>query len=181
MLVEPTQGRATLYDEGGNIKIIIPAKFNLFIVLFLLIWMGLWTIGETTVIHHAFSGQTPARGQAFMVFWLCGWTLGGAFACLRILWMCFGREIVEADPSLLSLGKTLFSIGFPKQYRMQDIHNLRVTSTSGYYGYYGYYGTYSRPSIAFDYGAKTVRLGYGIDEAEAAQIVKKLQDRFRLK
>ncbi|SRR5579871_290266 len=179
MLVEPTQGRASIEDEGSRLRIAIPSKFNLFVVLFLLFWLGGWTMGEVSVIRDLFSGRAPAAGLAFMGFWLCGWTLGGIFAFLTVLWMCFGKEILEVDSSLLSCGKTIFSIGFPKQYRMADIRNLRVNSYSGYFGSYS--STYIRPSIAFDYGAKTVRLGYGIDEAEAGQIVKRLQERFSLK
>ncbi len=182
MLVEPTQGRAVIVDEGSRVRIVIPSKFNLFVLLFLLFWLGGWTMGESSVFKQVFLGKGPAFGQAFILFWLCGWTLGGAFVFLAILRMCFGKEVIEADTSLFSYSKTIFSMGFSKEYRMADISNLRVNSILGNWTYYGgSYSTFYRPSIAFDYGARTVRLGYGIDEAEAGQIVRKLQDRFRLK
>jgi hypothetical protein len=33
--------------------------------------------------------------------------------------------------------------------------------------------------IAFDYGAKTVRIGYGLDEAEAKQIIEKIKLKYK--
>ena len=47
-----------------------------YVGLFLLVWLGLWFAGFSSAVSSLSSGQP----HAFLVFWLVGWTLGGAYA-----------------------------------------------------------------------------------------------------
>ena len=51
-----------------------------FVGLFVLAWLGGWFAGFSSAVSKLSSGQAPA----ILVFWLIGWTLGGALA---VLWV----------------------------------------------------------------------------------------------
>jgi len=80
MKVEIPQPRATVTNDGSELKIIIPTKRNWLITLFLTFWLGGWAVGEFAVPHLMFSGTSPIGIKFFMIFWVGGWTVGGCFA-----------------------------------------------------------------------------------------------------
>src|SRR5437868_4062818 len=91
--VVATRGRAEISTRLGMLRIVIPTRRNLFLMVFLLAWLGGWFMGETSAIANLASGKEH-NGGAFLGFWLAGWTLGGAFAITAWLWNLAGREIV---------------------------------------------------------------------------------------
>jgi len=58
-----------------------------------------------------------------MLFWLVGWSLGGLFAAYSLLWMAFGREVVELRPDRLGHSRRILGIGRNRAY---DITELRT-------------------------------------------------------
>jgi hypothetical protein len=54
-----------------------------FVVIFLLAWLGGWTVGEYSVAKKVFNGES----NPFEIFWLIGWTVGGLFALINIYLM----------------------------------------------------------------------------------------------
>jgi hypothetical protein len=51
-----------------------------FMGLFLLAWLGGWFVGFIATVSRLSSGQA----SAFVIFWLVGWTLGGAYVIYSI-------------------------------------------------------------------------------------------------
>lgn len=76
----PSGFRISVTTDGGHPGIVLPHGNNspthYFIGLFSLIWLGGWFAGFSSVVSRLSSGQA----DAILVFWLVGWTLGGAFA-----------------------------------------------------------------------------------------------------
>jgi hypothetical protein len=58
--------------------------------LFLLSWLGMWTIGFRDAGSKVISGEA----NAFLVFWLAAWTLGGIFAAFT-LYRAFRPSVPE--------------------------------------------------------------------------------------
>jgi len=54
-----------------------------FVVIFLLAWLGGWTMGEYSVAKKVLNGDS----NPFEIFWLIGWTVGGMFAIANIYFM----------------------------------------------------------------------------------------------
>src|SRR5262249_58925209 len=72
MLIEPSKPRYTISSEGGVTTIACPPRRNWLILLFLIAWLGGWTVGGMG----AFTQVTkPGDHQAFMLFWLMGWAV----------------------------------------------------------------------------------------------------------
>lgn len=72
-------------------------------------------------------------------------------------------------------------LGRTREYAGDHIHCLRVAPMN--FAPYAHYQSLeqlglSDGQIAFDYGAKTIRFGGGIDEAEARLIVETIVQRF---
>jgi hypothetical protein len=65
-----------------------------------------------------------------------------------------------------------------KDYRLRDVASLRLSNSSSSMwtmsGSMEFWGI-SGGRIAFDYGAKTVRFGIGLDEAEAKFLIKDIE------
>jgi hypothetical protein len=147
-------------------------------MLFLLAWLGGWAFGEigtTGELMHP-SGKTPS---AFLAFWLAGWTLGGLFAIGTVLWQLAGREVVTINASEFTYRVEVFGFGLSRLYNASEVKNLRVTeySTSPFNNqrvwFPPLYGSGFGP-IAFDYGARTIRIAPSLEEAEAKVLVDSL-------
>jgi hypothetical protein len=138
---------------------------NWFIVAFITFWLGGWTYGGLQVLN-----QLLRHFELFSAFWMGGWLLGEVFVTIWLLRMLGGRDILVATNDRLEIRKEVFGIGTSKQYLRSDIRDLRFQPEVGA-------GRGHRESrIAFDYGAKTVTLGDGLDEAEANQLIASISE-----
>lgn len=170
----------------------IPAKKNWFIILFLGFWLMGWAMGEITVLGILGAGifefmqggmddivekGAGAFGGAFLIVWLAGWTVGGAFAIYTWLWQVSGVEQIIISGDSLKIEKKIPVWTRGKNYLIYNISSLRIASSSA--------SMLRKPSgmefrgisgglLAFDYGAKTVNFGMGIDEAEAKMILREM-------
>jgi hypothetical protein len=131
-----------------------------FLILFMLVWLGGWTAGGISIgrqLLHSF--------VAFNAFWMCGWALGEVMVTYALIRMLGSLDIIEATSGTVAIRKEVFGMGFSKHYSQQEIRDLRFLPESGSGK------KHSESSIAFDYGAKTVKFGDGIDESEAKQLI----------
>lgn len=185
--------RYTKSESPRGIKIGIPSKKNWFIILFLGFWLIGWAVGEATVIGilivgflKFLSGGLPdtattgaeAFGGLFLIAWLGVWTVGGAFAIYAWLWQVKGVEEITISYDSFEIVKKTPIWTRTKKYRLQDVTSLRISNSvtsmwnmSGGMEFAGITGG----QLAFDYGAKTVRFGIGLDEAEAKYIINDIQ------
>ena len=89
-----------------------------------------------------------------------------------------GKEIVSANKDLLVVTRKILGWKSYKAYKTSEISALRISRPTDHWAeaftafrrILGLAGT-----IAFDYGAKSFRFGDALDEAEARQIIKKIQ------
>jgi hypothetical protein len=176
----PGKPRATLRDDSAGFEIVIPAKRNIFLTIFLGIWLVFWAFGWVAAFSQIASGQGGAGADAFMLVWITGWTLGGAFACAVLAWSIAGRERILLTPSTLRISRKAFNVGRTKEYDVCHIAKLRVSpepynpfdfrSSMRFFGIGGGH-------LAFDYGASTIRFGSAVDEGEAHMLCSELLNR----
>jgi hypothetical protein len=172
--------RATLTTVGGGVDVSIPSRRNYFVAVFLVLWLCGWTIGETSAWHTLTTTQ-PANAShhepmAFLAVWLCLWTIGGCAALVAALWNIAGREQLRFSGSEVTLRREVFGVGFGTRYDPTRVSNLRCVEVMP-----GPFGTMSRSPfgwgggpLAFDYGAKSIRFGAGVDSAEGQPLVEKI-------
>src|SRR5438105_15484135 len=99
---QPYKGRAIINDNVVNLEIIIPVKKNWFTILFTGAWLGIWVVSELSVAGMLVA-RLPKVADAFMIFWLTGWTIGGLFVFRVFLWNISGREIITIGQGTLTI------------------------------------------------------------------------------
>jgi len=184
MVLQKVEGyRSQVTEELQGLKISIPAKRNIFIFVFLVIWLAGWAIGETRVSLSLFSSKQPLHGQMFSIVWLLGWTIAGIVTMYIWLWNAFGKEIILIDGYILSIKRDLFGFGQPKEYELSQIRTLRISpmvyNPSDFNSGLQFWGV-GGGAIAFDYGSKTIRAGSSIDESEATYLVNRIKSTYKI-
>jgi len=187
MRTEPVpSGRAKIEEgSGSSLRIVLPPRRHTFLIIFLCVWLGGWFAGERSAIQQLAAAKDPAA-NGFLLFWLAGWSFGGAFAIFITLWMTLGREILELRSDVLMHGRSILGIGRNRAYDLEQVRALRLGVQAP-----GFFNAAKKPDlsraadawglsggpIVFDYGAKTIRCGAALDEAEAKQIIERLIQR----
>jgi hypothetical protein len=181
--IKPSKARSTISMSPNGLEIIIPAKKNIFLILFLSAWLVGWVVGEVTVPTAFIKGNKDTGALVFSIAWLVAWTIGGAFAIYIWLWNIAGKERVTINNLNLTVKRELFGYGRDKEYEMSQISNLRVSAQpfnpfnfSASFQFWGVGGGV----LAFDYGSRTYRFGSGIDEAEANHIIERIKAQYKL-
>jgi len=187
--VEVSLGRATVKDDGMTMSISAPAGRSWLAILFYPVWLCGWVAGELVALAGLFRlhiawGRSAPRAMslaetAFLIAWLCLWTMAGSFVLYSWLWMIAGREHMQIGGSTLAIWRK--PIPFPKrrEFELASIRRMRVGPAQGWLGARGrrYDPLYKGP-IAFDYGSRTFHFGAGLDEAEAFDLVRSITERF---
>jgi hypothetical protein len=170
--------RSKIDDGPEGLSIVIPVRRQFFPLVFLPLWLVGWAVGAVSATRDLLSGQDRSL---FLVVWLAAWMLGGAFAVLSWLWILAGRERVTAGLGTFVHRYELFGLARTREFDVSQMRNMRVAHepvnawTGGNMRALGWGGG----TVAFDYGAKTVRFA-PVDEAEASIIVNHLAKRLHL-
>ncbi|MGE5397651.1 MAG: hypothetical protein ACM3MK_09000 [Chitinophagales bacterium] len=180
LLIKPENGRALIQELDGKIRVVIPTKKNWFIILFVGFWLCGWAFGELSVLGEIFKSDKPGGVDIFLIAWLGGWTVGGAWAIYAFLWNLAGHEEIIIASSNISIAKKILGLGLNKEYSLSDAKRFRVSTernntwfNSGGMSYWGF----KDGKIRFDYGMKTIRFAGQVDEAEANHILNLFRQR----
>ncbi|GIK66910.1 MAG: hypothetical protein BroJett018_47040 [Chloroflexota bacterium] len=191
--VIPSTARYTLDDGADTLKFSIPAKKHWASLPIMSIWLIFWAVAEIGVGGGLIAGLigiltgdvNPANGVCpglFMIVWFTIWTLGGTSVLLSVLWQFMGVETIRVNQDDLWVRRQILGVGRSKLYDVQYIHALRVVPSEPYLfrrrqnPYPQWF--FNSGTLAFDYGAKTYRIGSDLEEAEAREILASIQSRF---
>jgi hypothetical protein len=177
MRIKVDEPRCRIEQEPERLTIHVPPRRDRFTMVFLTVWLCGWLVGEVS----ASASLITHRVQPFVAFWLCLWTVGGGWAWFRWLWNLAGREIITVDRELLSVRRELFGVGQTREYTLSQVSALRPIEMTEQARTKG--ASVYLPKIALDYGPRTFRFCGAVDEAEARQLIAKIEERiehFRL-
>jgi hypothetical protein len=169
--------RFKVESVGGAEQITIRAQRNIFVMLFLPVWLCGWTFGGFA----AFTSLWTKGFQPFLLFWLCGWALGETLVAAILCWMFSGAEVVRVIGSDLEVGYRMLGFTRRKLFRGGEIRDL----TSWTAPMIGQRNRITLPfltgaqsgAVKFNYGARTFYLASGLDEPEGRLIVDRLKRR----
>jgi hypothetical protein len=181
--INPSVSRITITDISGKLRIVIPCSRSWFIVGFLGFWICGWAVAEFMVSSQFLQGDAPPEGESFMLAWFVVWTVGGLLAIYAWLWQVVGKEIITVHGQTFTTRRDVGGFGFDKEYNLLQIRDLRVAQVrfnpldiSSSLQLWGIGGGV----IAFDYEARTVRFGAGLDGVEAKEVVNAITQRYRI-
>lgn len=169
---KPKKGRVEVDDKGIFLRIIIPSKKNIFLVLFLCGWFGFWSIPETDIIKDLVQMTQDKGFELFPLFWLMAWTIVGAMVFLVIIWIIAGNEVITLSPLMIKIERKAYGIGLSKEYALSEVRNFRIqVGGESIYSEMEAWG-FGSGRFAFDYELKTVKFASGIGEEEAVYLLK---------
>jgi hypothetical protein len=181
--LHPNPSRIIVTDTSQGLRIVMPSSRSWFVILFLGFWICGWAVAEYMVSSQFLKGDAPPEGEWFMLAWFGVWTVAGLFAIYALLWQVMGKEMVAVHGQTFKTRQDIGGFGFIKKYDLVQMRDLRTTQVSfnplnlaSSLQLWGVGGGI----IAFDYGAKTIRFGAGLDEAEAKQVVSAIKQRYRI-
>ena len=161
-------------DRSGPVEMIrVKARRQVFVLLFLPVWLTLWTAGGIaafTQVIHEFS--------LFLCLWLCGWALGWIFAASTVAWMLMGSETLRVLGQDLEVGVEIGPWARRKLYQGGQIKDLRAAPANPFSSFQlnsPFMRQMQFGAVQFTYGARTVRAAAGLDEAEGKLIVERLK------
>jgi len=164
---DPSLSRVGISNVGGEVQISVPPVRHPFVMIFLTVWLGGWTVGGIAAFQQFISSNGSSDGRAFLGFWLCGWLVGELFALGSLLWMFFGQENLRATMTSLSHTYRVLLWTRTRNYRPASISNLRWQAGTGTQFARGS----TQSAIAFEYGPKTISVAKGCDAGEGAHII----------
>jgi hypothetical protein len=182
MAFEPVAAiRSRLETIPTGVEIRIPVRRHIFPLIFLPVWLVGWALGLVAVAGSFLRSGTAPGGQLFTLVWLTLWVIGGTGAFTTWLWMLAGAEVLRVAQGAVTLERSLLLFRRRKQYNLKLTQNWRTVPqpANGWARQESWYplGFGSGGTLAFDYGAKTIYLARGIDEAEASQLLAQLRTR----
>ncbi|MEI9407057.1 hypothetical protein [Mesorhizobium argentiipisi] len=128
MTVRPPDNSAISVVTNGRDQVISiphpkPPAATYLAGLFIFCWLGGWAFGEISAAYQLVT-RPIGPPTAFLVFWLCAWTVGGIFAMLMLR-----RILRRSVPEVIKLDASGFSYdsGVPP-FKMQYYRNFCVWS-----------------------------------------------------
>jgi hypothetical protein len=167
-------------DTPRGLRIVVPAARDAG-VIFLPVWLVGWVLGLKWTIGLLLTIPGPPIELALFVgAWLVAWISGGIWSIRSLAWMLAGREEIEIDQATLTIRRRILRLARTHTYDRNHVQHLRVfkegTDAPSFLGLI----RDANGTLAFDYGARTIRMGEGIDESEARHLLGRIQERFRL-
>ena len=117
-----------------------------------------------------------------MVAVVIGFLLVGVAVAVVVVWLLvttiWGSEHIVVGPDRLAIRNR--PIGRLREYLLHEVRDLRVQPAGHWVRWMRSQpgSAYRRGTIAFDYGARTFSFGYGLNDAEAKQLVSVINERF---
>jgi hypothetical protein len=188
MIEKPSSGRAQIFKTGNNLEIQIPTKKSWPGIIFLSLWLCGWLVGEIFSIRQLIIDETPLFTNLFLLIWVIFWTIGGAAALFTLLWLIAGIEIIKVENGIFEIQKKILGWIRTKEYQISEIRVLSVNPLAEGSVTWGKGGNgntntlkFDTGSIKFCYGAKTLKFGAGIDQAEGQVLIDyfKLNSNFK--
>jgi hypothetical protein len=178
-VITPAPSRATLEDTPDGLRVTIPAARKPVFASLLVIWLAFAVTFTRDLFAHVVTPADLAFAlcvAAILLFW-------GSGAVITILDSLWGRDVLVAGAHSWMLRHEIRGIGRDRTYPLSDIGNLRVAPPlPDVVAVISPLGVFRKGNgwIAFDYSSATIRLGAGVDEAEARVIVQRLRPHERL-
>jgi hypothetical protein len=177
---KPFVGRAKVEEHNEFIGVTIPRPKDWTLVFFGVISVVL--LGFLAIPYWQGTPRVPiSRGSeiykpidpnssVLIAVFLSTWILLILFSLVAIF---FKVEIIKFYKDKVFVETRVLFFATKRQYDRLHVLRLRILQVAESSG-----SIFIAPSLAFDYGARTVRFGRGMDEAEAIQILERVGAKF---
>ena len=180
VMVSPGRSRVLIERQPGLVRAVVRVRRHWGVGVLLALWLCGWSVGEVAVIRQLATRSLPGPGLVFLAVWLLAWTVGGAVGLLQVLWIFAGREEIELGPRSLAVRTVAGPLHRTREYELAAVRNPREdVSMAGAMlrSFQLSLPAASHGAIVFDYGAKAVRIGSGLEGEDVQKVLGMLRER----
>jgi hypothetical protein len=169
----PAPSRIRVLRQPGLTTVVVRPRRAPFTLLVLPVWLAGWACGEAFAVRQLLRvGLSGA--SAFLVLWLTLWTLAGATALYALAYALAGREEIGIHGGTLVLRRGVGPVGRTRAFDLGSLSRLRAEPTPRHD--LAWPGA-ARGAIAFDYGARSHRLGDGLEGTDVSTVLELIEAR----
>ncbi len=148
-------------------------------IIFISVWLILWGFGEIAALDSLVLDNEGRENPLFLMVWLVGWTVGGVYTFIELLWMLAGEQTVEINRESLKIVKKLGFISFSKDYEIEHIIDLSICEKEINNKTKKHYRSSLLKQVGFlcfYHKGEKKRFGLDIDKLEAESILNKIKE-----
>lgn len=162
--VETSESRITIRESLDGLGIYNPARRNVAVILFLMLWLAGWSFGECFALSQILRGGNVVA-SAFLLVWATFWTLGGLGALAVLLWNLFGSERLFITGGMLVHSRGFGPFRRKRAYPVGQVNSFRVDTRGNPAA-----GAVPLGAVAYQAGGGARSFGVGMtrEEAEAS-------------
>ncbi|GAB5505737.1 MAG: hypothetical protein Rhirs2KO_09000 [Rhizobiaceae bacterium] len=123
-----SDSRITIRETADGLGIDNPGHRRMPIILFLLLWLGGWGVGEIFALREIFGGGGPLSADLFLIIWVTFWTIGGAAVWVFVLWQLFGVERLFITSGALVREIGLWRIRRRQVFDLAQVSDFKLSS-----------------------------------------------------
>ncbi len=170
--VEPRSARHRVERVDGVEQLRIPPRRMWFALVFLPVWLVMWTFGGIQAIV-----QETAEPGAFLAIWLVFWAVGWTFAASTFAMQVAGAEWIRVERGDLVISAGIGPLRRSWRYRGAMVRDLVAPAPAGPAWWSGqglntpFFVRPSSGAVSFSYGADTIHCASGVDQREGRAIV----------
>lgn len=104
-------------DAEKNLEIVVSTKLHKLLTILAVLWFEVWILGEVFVIKRLVTGAVSGLN----IFLAVGWTVGGLFIILFILWNIVGKEVITLSDKELQIERKILILNLKEEYTLSEI------------------------------------------------------------
>lgn len=166
--------RVTFRKTQDGIGVYNPTRRRIGLVIFMLVWLCGWAMGEWIALSQLFGSGGPFAVDLFLLVWVSFWTLGGLAALAVLAWNLVGVEklfLIEGGGIVTERG--FGAITRRKVFRVDQISDVGFSDkqrkdTAN--------GVLSVGGVRFFSDGKPQSFGIELDDEEADRVVTLMRD-----
>ncbi|RST86649.1 hypothetical protein EJC49_09245 [Aquibium carbonis] len=165
--------RVTFRKTQDGIGVYNPTRRNIGLVIFMLVWLCGWAMGEWFALAQLFGSGGPFAVDLFLLVWVSFWTLGGLAALAVLAWNLVGVEklfLIEGGGIVTERG--FGAITRRKVFRVDQLSGVELAEQQGRHAANG---AFSGGAVRFVADGKPQSFGIGLDDEEADRVVTLMQ------
>lgn len=161
--------RITIRETADGLGIHNPARRNLWLLAFMMVWLTGWAAGEYFAVSQILRGRL-AGPDGFLVVWLVFWSLAGAGALAVVGWQARGVERLFFTGGHLVTETGFAGLSRRRVYPAAEVVDLRAEPS----GHHEIGAPWTKGSVRFAVGGRERSFGIQLDDAEAAAVLAAL-------
>ncbi|MEX0406993.1 hypothetical protein ABGN05_15115 [Aquibium sp. LZ166] len=161
--------RMTIRKTADGIGVYNPTRRKIGLILFMIVWLGGWSVGEFFALTEIFGGGSPFPADIFLMFWVTAWTFGGVIVWSVVAWQLFGVEKLF----LIDGGAVVVERGFGplKRRKVYPVEKVTEVGFAPPAAKSAADGFLSRGRVRFFVDGKPAGFGIELDDKEAGQVI----------